>query len=366
MAPRPAAARDRHFMGQALELARGRLGRTGPNPAVGCVIVLRGAVVGLGATAPGGRPHAEPIALRMAGRRAQGATAYVSMEPCAHFGHTPPCAQALIASGIRRVVAGCIDPYPAVRGRGIAQLRQAGLEVRVGVLEQQCRRINEGFITRVRRGRPFTVLKLALSLDGRIATARGDSRWISCPQSRALVHRWRAECDAVMIGGATVRADNPRLTCRIKGGRDPARVIVDGALRSPPAARVFQQRSRSITLLVTTADNLRRARRRYRAARVEFLAAAGRGGRIALGEVMRQLAARGWSKVMIEGGARLAAWALEDAVVDRVAFFVAPLIIGGGRPAVDGLRLGTVSEAIALKNLSARQVGTDWLLEGDL
>lgn len=365
MAPRHAAG-DRHFMGQALELARARLGRTGANPAVGCVIVRRGAVVGAGATATGGRPHAEPIALRMAGRRARGTTVYVSMEPCAHFGQTPPCAQALIEAGVSRVVAGCIDPYPAVSGRGIAQLRQAGIKVTVGVLEEQCRRVNEGFITRVTKGRPLGLLKLALSLDGRIATARGDSRWISCPQSRELVHRWRAECDAVMVGAGTVLADNPQLTCRIKGGRDPARVIIDGALRCPPGAHVFHHKSRSATLLITAPENLGRARRRYRASRVEFLGAARRGGRIALGEVMRQLAERGWSKVLIEGGAHLAAWALEDGVVDRVAFFIAPTIIGGGRPAVEGLRFGAVREAIALRSLSARPVGSDWLLEGEL
>ena len=183
----------------ALDLARPMLGLTTPNPAVGCVIVSDDEMVGSGATAAGGRPHGESVALAQAADRARGATAYVSLEPCAHQGQTPPCARALVDAGIARVVVGCRDPYPAVRGRGIAILRAAGIEVTEGVLEEECRRLNEGFFMRVTRGRPFVTLKLAASLDGRIAAVGGDSRWISSPESRELVHHWRREADAVEI-----------------------------------------------------------------------------------------------------------------------------------------------------------------------
>jgi len=354
-------------MRRALALARRMLGRTSPNPAVGCVIVRGGRrgyrIVGQGATAAGGRPHAEAVALGRAGAKARGATAYVSFEPCAHRGRTAPCARTLVEAGVRRVVVGCVDPYPPVRGRGVAILRAAGVEVVVGVLEDECRRLNQGFITRVTRGRPFATLKLALSLDGRIAAASGDSRWISSPAARALVHRWRGEADAVMVGAGTVLADNPRLTCRVAGGRDPVRVIVDGRLRCPPRARVFVQHSAAPTLLVTTAANLGRARRRYGGAQVEVIGCRARGGEVDLPALMRELGRRGWCNVLIEGGARLAGSALRAGIVDRLAFFVAPVVIGAGRPAVEGLGFARVRDAIALDGLSVRRLGGDLLME---
>src|SRR6266851_5345174 len=324
------AAPDEYFMRECLGLAHDVLGLTSPNPAVGCVIVRKGVIVGRGATAAGGRPHAETQALTKAGARARGATAYVSFEPCAHFGKTPPCARALVEAGVSRAVIGCVDPYPPVRGRGVA------------------------------------ILKLAVSLDGRIAASGGDSRWISSEASRELVHRWRREADAVMVGAATVIADDPRLTCRIEGGRDPARVIVDGRLRCPPDATVFRQRSTAPTILVTTPENRDRAKGTYGLQGETIIAIAARGGRIALADLMRELARRGWSKVLIEGGAHLAGSALAAGVVDRVAFFVAPRIIGNGLPAVEGLLARTVKQGVALTNFSARRVGEDWLLEADV
>jgi diaminohydroxyphosphoribosylaminopyrimidine deaminase/5-amino-6-(5-phosphoribosylamino)uracil reductase len=354
---------DQELMRHALELARTNLGRTRPNPTVGCVIVKGGKVVGEGVTGVGGRPHAEALALVRAGKNARGATAYVSFEPCAHFGRTPPCAAALVAAGIKRVVIGCRDPYPPVRGRGIARLRQAGVEVAVGVLEQECKQVNEGFITRVTKGRPFVILKLAVTLDGRIASPRGDSRWISSRESRRLVHRWRAECDAVMVGANTVIVDNPRLTCRVRPGRDPVRVVLDGKLRTSAAAKVFRQRSTAPALLFTAPRNVERARRRHATDPVEVLAAPLRDGRLALEAVMRELARRGFCKVLLEGGAHLAGSALAAKVVDRVAFFVAPKVLGGGLSAVEGLKF-TVSESIRLRDLRACAVGADWLIEG--
>lgn len=356
---------DERFMREALALAREQVGLTSPNPAVGCVIVRGGKVVGRGATAAGGRPHAETQALARAGARARRAVAYVSFEPCAHQGKTPPCARALVDAGLARVVVGCLDPYPPVRGRGVEILKRAGIAVAIGALESECRRLNEGFISRVTRGRPFAMLKLAMSLDGRIAAAGGDSRWISSEESRRLVHQWRREADVVMVGAGTVIADNPRLTCRIENGRDPVRVVIDGRLRSPAAAMIFRQSSIAPTIVVTASSLAARVARRY-GPNVEAIAAPSGDDGIALGPVMRELARRGWSKVLIEGGAHLAGTALKAGVVDRVAFFIAPRIIGAGLPAIEGLDTATVRQSIKLGHLAARQLGGDWLLEGEV
>lgn len=366
MAPRVDHLADLRFMRQALDEAATALGRTSPNPAVGCVIVKQGRVVGHAATAAGGRPHAEPQAISMAGRRAAGATAYVTFEPCAHFGKTPPCADSLVEAGIKRAVIGCLDPYPPVRGRGAAKLRRAGIAVEVGLLEDECRRLNEGFITRVTKRRPFVLLKMALSLDGRIAAPQPNSGWISSEESRELSHQWRNQCDAVMVGAGTVITDNPRLTCRIKGGRDPVRVVVDAALRTPPGSSIYRLRSSAPTLLVTAEENIGRAQKRYTGRQVEVIGVRAAPGGVDVRVLMRELAARGWSKILLEGGAHLAASMLEARMVDRVAFFVAPRIFGAGTPAIEGLALKRVRDAIEIANISARQVGSDWLLQGEL
>lgn len=351
-------------MAIALGLARSQLGLTSPNPSVGCVIVRAGKIVGRGATAAGGRPHAEVVALAQAGGRARGATAYVSLEPCAHQGKTPPCARALVQARVARVVIGCLDRYPAVRGRGVAILRRAGVEVTVGVREDECAAVNEGFFTRVARGRPFGLLKLAMSIDGRIAAASGDSKWISSKQSRALVHRWRRECDAVVVGAGTVIADNPRLTCRMPGGRDPIRVIVDARLRISPAALALVERSAAGAIVVTTRANLARARRRYGGPRVEVLAIGRKGAGIDLAAMVREFGRRGWNKILFEGGAHLAGAALAAGIIDRAAFFVAPKIVGAGLGAIEGLATARITQSIALDNVSLRQVGVDLLIEG--
>jgi len=385
---------DERFMREALDLARPMLGLTTPNPAVGCVIVRdgethhgeheqitqnantagRGAtpeIVGRGATSPGGRPHGETNALAEAGFRALGATAYVSLEPCAHRGQTPPCARALVDAGVARVVVGCRDPYPAVRGRGIAILRAAGIAVTEGVLENECRSLNEGFFMRVTRGRPFVTLKLATSLDGRIAAEGGDSRWISSLESRAMVHRWRREADAVMVGAATVIADNPRLTCRLEGGRDPVRVIIDGRLRTPADARIFRQRSPAPTMLITTPANRARAERRYAnrhgaGSVVEIVPAQATDGKIDLMALVREFGSRGWSNVLLEGGAHLAGAALAAGIVDRVAFFLSPRILGCGLPAVEGLMSRKVRGSVRLVNLRSITIGADLLIEAEV
>ncbi|MGH7907300.1 MAG: bifunctional diaminohydroxyphosphoribosylaminopyrimidine deaminase/5-amino-6-(5-phosphoribosylamino)uracil reductase RibD, partial [Candidatus Binataceae bacterium] len=280
-----------------------------------------------------------------------------------HQGETSACARVLIKAGVRRVVVGCVDPYPPVHGRGVRILREGGILVSVGMMETECRRLNEGFITRVTRGRPFVILKLAASLDGRIAASGGDSKWVSSPESRALVHRWRRECDAVLTGAGTIIADDPRLTCRIPGGRDPLRIIVDSRLRSPADARVFRQRSPALTLLVTSRANLERARRRYASPRVEAMAVSGRGDELALDELMYEMGKRKLNRVLIEGGAHTAGSALRYGIVDRIAMFIAPRIVGAGLPAIEGLATGRMRDALALDGLETSQVGEDLLVQ---
>ncbi len=232
------------------------------------------------------------------------------------------------------------------------------------VLREEATRLNEGFITRVIQGRPLGILKLAMSLDGRIAAEGGDSQWISSAESRTLVHRWRRECDAVMVGAGTVIADNPRLTCRIATGRDPVRVIVDANLRTPAEARVYRQRSTAPAIVVTTQDNLARAKEKYARRGVEVIAIADEGGEIALDQLMSEFGRRGLARVLIEGGAHLAGSALRSGIVDRVAIFVAPKIVGAGLPAIDGMHSRKIRDAVQLTEFSARPVGVDWLLEG--
>jgi len=351
-------------MRRALALAGARLGFTTPNPSVGCVLVRGGKIAGQGATGAGGRPHAETVAIAKAGRRARGATAYVTFEPCAHTGKTPPCARALVEAGVARVVVGCLDPYPPVRGRGIAILRRAGIAVETGVLEAECLQMNEGFITRVTRRRPFGILKLAMSLDGKIAAASGDSQWISSEESRAIVHRWRRECDAVIVGAGTAIADNPRLTCRVGGGRDPVRVVVDARLRLSPRALMFTERSAAGAILVTTRANLARARKRYANERVEVIACPASAGRIDLRAMMMEFGRRGWCKVMFEGGAHLAGAALQSGIVDRLALFVAPKVVGAGLSAIEGLNTRRIRDSIRIADLSIARTGGDVLLQG--
>ncbi len=262
------------------------------------------------------------------------------------------------------MVIGCLDRYPAVRGHGVAILRRAKIEVSVGVREDECLRVCEGFFTRVARGRPFGLLKLAMSLDGRIAAASGDSKWISSKESRELVHRWRRESDAIVVGAGTVIADNPRLTCRMPGGRDPIRVIVDARLRISPDALALTEHSAAGAIIVTTRNNLSHARRRYANPRVEVIAITGRNGKIDPAAMMREFGRRGWNQTLFEGGANLAGAALAAGIIDRAAFFVAPKILGAGISAVAGLAAAQMSDSIALENLSVRKGGTDLLVEG--
>lgn len=353
---------DADYMRQALALARRGLGRTSPNPPVGAVVVAGGEIVGRGWHRRAGAAHGEAAALLAAGSRARGATLYVTLEPCNHHGRTGPCTEAILAAGVRRVVFGARDPNPRVRGGGAARLRRAGIEVIGGVERAACEELIAGFVSLVRRGRPLVTLKLAATLDGRIATRSGDSRWISGPAARRLVHEWRNEMDAVMVGIGTVLADDPQLTCRRRGGRDPLRVIVDSRLRIPPTAVVLTKEAAPATVIATVKPSGRKlAALRARGATV--LSLPGRGGRVSLRRLLSALGDRGIASVLLEGGATLAAAALRDGLVDRVALFLSPRLIGGdGTPLLGPLGIRRLADAPRLRVLGSERVGDDLLV----
>jgi diaminohydroxyphosphoribosylaminopyrimidine deaminase / 5-amino-6-(5-phosphoribosylamino)uracil reductase len=356
---------DRRWMARAVALAQRALGRTSPNPAVGAVVVRNGRAVGEGFTRPAGGPHAEVIALRQAGRRAEGATLYVTLEPCAHHGRTPPCVDALIASGLARVVAAVGDPNPLVQGRGFRTLRRAGISVTTGVLAEEAGAVSEWFRHFIVQRRPFVILKLAASLDGRIATARGESRWISSPEARRFVHELRNRVDAVMVGSGTALADDPALTCRLRGGRDPLRVVVDGRLRLSPRARMLHQRSNAGTVIATTRAASPAQARRLAQAGAEILTVASSRGQVTLAALLRDLAKRGIVSVLVEGGGERAAAALRARLVDRLLVVTAPILLGGdGRPMLGDLGLARLSAAPRLVDEQVTRLGPDLLREG--
>ncbi len=356
---------DLRWMRVSLALARRGLGTAWPNPAVGCVIVDRGRVVGRGWTQPGGRPHGETEALGRAGEAASGATAYVSLEPCCHWGRTPPCTDALIAAGIRRVVVALEDADPRVAGDGVRRLRAAGLDVETGLCEAEAAEINAGFFCRLRNGRPLVTLKLATSLDGRIATGRGESQWISGPPARERAHALRAAHDAIMVGTGTALADDPQLTCRLPGlaQRSPVRVVVDRHLRIPPTMRLISD-ARAVPTWVLTLPSADPERRRA------FLSAGatvididpGPDGNGSLAGALAALGERGITRLLVEGGGRLAAAFARAGLVDRLVWVHAPVLIGGdGIPAIAEFGLEVLAKAPSFKRLSTETVGDDVL-----
>jgi diaminohydroxyphosphoribosylaminopyrimidine deaminase / 5-amino-6-(5-phosphoribosylamino)uracil reductase len=358
-------AADRRFMAMALALAERGLGNVWPNPAVGCVLVKDGRVVGRGWTQPGGRPHAEGEATLRAGDAARGSTAYVTLEPCAHHGRTPPCADVMVAAGIARAVIAAVDPDPRVDGKGIARLQAAGVEVEVGCLEAEARRLNAGFFLRVHHQRPLVALKLATSADSRIATATGESQWITGPAARAEGHRLRLRHDAILVGSGTALADDPLLTCRLPGleARSPVRVVIDRRLRLDPGSRLARDAAAPPVWLFTGGIAPPAAAAALRAAGVTLfpLAAAEEPG-AALREVLAALAGQGITRVLVEGGATLATAFLREGLVDRLYLFEAPLLVGAdGRPAVHPLAVRHLVEATRWRRVEERLLGPDRL-----
>ncbi|WP_373357085.1 bifunctional diaminohydroxyphosphoribosylaminopyrimidine deaminase/5-amino-6-(5-phosphoribosylamino)uracil reductase RibD [Pseudoroseicyclus sp. CXY001] len=348
-------------MAHALAIGRRSMGQAWPNPAVGCVLVKDGRVLSRGWTAPGGRPHAEVAALTAAGEAARGATAYVTLEPCAHHGQTPPCAEALVAAGVARVVIAAPDRDPRVAGKGVAILRSAGVEVTEGVLRTEAERDLAGFLTRFTTGRPWLTLKLAASLDGRIATATGESQWITGPAARAAVQGMRASHDAVMVGGGTARADDPNLTLRGMGARRaPVRVVLSRRL-DLPAESYLARTAREVPLwLVHGAGLGPEAGAPWEALGAELIEAPVAAQQIDPAGALAALAARGITRVFCEGGGGLAASLLAGGLVDELVLFTAGTGIGAeGTPALAAMGLGALAEAPRLELAELRAVGGD-------
>jgi len=352
-------------MRTALLLAERGLGRVAPNPAVGCVIVdAAGHVVGRGWTQPGGRPHAETEALEMAGTAAKGGTAYVTLEPCSHHGRTPPCAEALVAAGIARCVVALKDPYPEVNGRGIQRLKDAGIAVEVGLLAEEAEAVNLGFLTKIRHNRPMVTLKLATSLDGKIATAGGDSKWITGELARAQGHLLRATHDAILVGSGTVLADDPELTCRLPGlePRSPIRVIADGRLRTPLKSKLVAGAGQGArTVLITIRGHDKKERQPFRDAGVEVLAViCDQDGHPHPPYVMAALAELGVTRLLVEGGPTVAAAFLKADLVDRIHWFRASGVIGGdGLASVAEIGLDRVTHMTRFERMALHAAGAD-------
>lgn len=359
---------DETYMKMALDLAEKGRGWTSPNPMVGAVVVKDGAVAGKGFHRRAGGPHAEIEALNDAGEKARGATLYVSLEPCNHTGRTPPCTKAILASGIRRVVAGMKDPNPQVTGGGIEFLKAHGLEVSVGVLEAESRRLNEAFEKFVTTALPFVMMKCAATLDGRIATSTGDSKWITGPRSRRFVHELRHGADAIMVGIGTVLKDNPSLTTRLDGGggADPMRVVLDTRLSIPADARVLNLTSNSDTLIVTGRFVPEDKRRSLEKPGVRFLALDDDAGNLDLRSLVKELGKMGVASLLIEGGSRVNGSALRAGIVDKVYMFYAPKICGGddGAPVCSGPGVAVMEQSISIKDVTVHRFDDDVMIEG--
>lgn len=363
---------DKRYIRLTLDLAAKARGHSVPNPMVGAVVVRSGRIVGLGFHRTAGQEHAEIVALRQAGKKARGATLYVSLEPCAHRGRTGPCTEAILRSGVARVVAAMVDPNPACRGRGVASLRRNGIRTTVGILKEEAAKLNEVFVTWMKQARPFVTVKVAQSLDGKIATSTGASQWISGPEARRFVQKLRSQVDAILVGVETVLQDNPRLTVRLKSGqglrvngrnqKQPVRVILDSKLRTPPSARLFS--SKAPVVVATLKGSSRARERRLTQAGAQVLRLPAQSERVRLKALLKQLASREISHLLIEGGSEVIASAFEARIVDRLFCLVAPKIIGGrtAPTAVGGSGIVSLSEALLLKSVSVRPLGKDLLV----
>jgi diaminohydroxyphosphoribosylaminopyrimidine deaminase/5-amino-6-(5-phosphoribosylamino)uracil reductase len=353
-------------MRSALAMARRGLGNTWPNPSVGCVIVNGGRVIGRTVTAPGGRPHAETGALEMAGPHARGATAYVTLEPCCHWGRTPPCTDALIAAGVARVVIAARDPDPRVNGQGVARLRAAGITVDEGVLADEASEILAGFHQRTTTGRPLVTLKLASTLDGRIATRGGESRWITGDAARRAAHAMRGRHDAVLVGVGTVLADDPDLTCRLPGFRPMpiVRVVADSHLRTPLTARLVASARETPTWMLIREGTDRARRHAFADLGIRLIEVAGADAGVDLQAGLMALGTAGLTRLLVEGGAQIAAALLRSGLVDRVAWFHAPAVIGGdGWPAVQAFGIERLDAMPRFVRRHVTPLGEDMLTE---
>lgn len=364
------SATDRKFMEHALALASKARGHTSPNPMVGAVIVRDGEIVGEGYHQKAGEAHAEIHALNQAKELAEGATMYVTLEPCCHWGRTPPCTEAVIRAKLANVFIAMKDPNPQVAGEGIRQLEKAGIPVQVGICEEESRQLNEVFIKYITTQRPFVILKSAISLDGKIATASGESQWITSEASRLKGHEVRAQVDAILVGVGTVLHDNPSLTTRLpdRRGEDPIRVILDSRGRTPLGAKAFHPDSNAGTLIVATKDAPLKKIEAFKTVGAEVLIVKEKDGRVCLETLMQELGHREITSVLIEGGGEINAAALQAGIVNKLMFFLAPKLIGG-RDApgpIGGRGIARLAETFELHRVKATQIDSDFLIEGYL
>lgn len=356
---------EENYMQLALEFAQKGKGWVAPNPLVGAIIIKEGRIIGQGYHEAYGGPHAEVNAIHAATENVAGATMYITLEPCAHFGKTPPCADLLIRHNISKVVIGMLDPNPLVSGKGVAKLKRAGIEVVTGVLEKKSRSMNEAFLSYIVTKRPFVVMKTAMSLDGKIATAAGESQWISSAESRERVHALRHELTGIMVGVETVIQDDPRLTARLPNSKQPIRIIIDSRLRIPLTAKVLQQNEAKTIVATTEAADLSQKKALQRMG-VEVISTKSDSGRVHLQELMTGLGARGIDSLLLEGGATLNFSALEAGIVDKIQVYVAPLLIGGktAKTPIEGAGVLALEQGFQMKDWSVEKVGQDLLIEG--
>lgn len=352
-------AEDEKYMRRALELARRGIGHTRPNPIVGAVLVKRGRIIGEGWHEQYGGPHAEVNAFASCREDPDGATLYVTLEPCAHYGKTPPCADLIIRKKVGRVVTSMVDPNPLVAGKGIQKIRKAGIPVTVGVLADECRLANEIFLKFVTQRKPFVLYKAAMSLDGKTACASGESQWISCEASREETHRLRGEYAGILTGIGTILSDDPRLTARIEGMSDPCRIICDSRLRIPLTSKVLHEPGKTVILTTSAASEKKQSE--LHAFGADILICDGADGKVDLSLGMTGLAALGIDSVLIEGGGTIADAALRAGIVDKIIFYTAPMLIGGAKAPspVSGVGAGSLKEAVRLKHVHVEPSGID-------
>ena len=362
---------DERYMSTALIQARKGLGSTHPNPAVGAVIVKAGRIIASGYHKKSGSDHAEIIALKRAGSRAKGATLYVTLEPCAHYGKTPPCTSAIISSGIKKVIAAMKDPNPIVSGKGISALKRSGITTLVGVLEDEARELNRYFIKYITKRIPYVTVKMAQTIDGKIADSKGRSRWISSIDSRKLVHKMRAENDAVMIGAGTFTKDNPLLTNRLYQGShnsNPVRVIVDTNLQTPLTNRMWKDKSGGRVIIATGNKGSAPKRRAIEDMGAKIITVGKKDGRLHLKPLMRELGRLGITSLLVEGGGELAFSLVKDKLADEALIFMSPRILGGrdALTSFEGAGFPGITAASRLKDLNIQRIGSDILIRGKL
>ena len=350
------------YMELAIKLAEKGRGTTSPNPMVGCIIVKRGRIVGKGWHKKAGSEHAEVLAIQYAGKKAMNSTMYVNLEPCSHWGRTPPCTEKIVEAGVREVIIGMKDPNPLVDG--FTELKFRGLKTKIGILEKEAKKLNEAYLKHMKTKRPFAIIKVAMTADGRIATKTGDSKYITSKEARAYVHQLRSEVDAVMVGLNTVLRDNHELTPRMAGGKDPMKIVVDSTLRTPKNCKLMKNPGKLI--IATTGRAAKKEIEKLQQKGVNVIIAKSSKGMVDLNDLMRQLGKHEITSVMIEGGSELNSTAIKARVVDKILIFTAPKLIGNGLGAIGNLGVNKIDKAINLKNPVCSRVGKDMLVEAYL